>query len=158
MTRVHQALSLIIIAFSIWVVVESVQLNYYTKLGPGPGFFPFWLALSMGGLSTAWFVQLLLRPLQGKAMDFLPSRAGCWRIASLIVSVAVFGLLVEKVGFSVLMFVFLLFLLLALGRQSAVVTLTVSILGSFGIYYIFTAYLNVHLPESGIEFVRNLGF
>ncbi len=158
MTRVHQVSSLIIIAFSIWMVVESVQLNYYTPLGPGPGFFPLWLALSMAGLSTAWFIQLTFHPLQGKAIHFLPSRAGCWRIASLIVSVAVFGLLVERVGFSVLMFVFLLFLLTALGRKSALVTLAVSILGSFGAYYVFSHYLNVRLPQSGIEFLRSLGF
>jgi len=158
MTRVHQAASLIIIAASIWAGVEAAQLNYYTALGPGPGFFPFWLALFMGGLASAWFVQLWFRPLLGRATELMPSRAGCMRIAALIVSVAVFGLLLEKIGFSVLMFAFLLFLLVALGRQSVFVTLAVSILGSFGVYYLFSHYLNVHLPESSIEFLRNLGF
>lgn len=158
MTRVHQAASLLIIAFSTWVGFEAVHLNYYTRLGPGPGFFPFWLALLMGGLAAVWFVQLRLRPLQGKAIDFLPGRAGFLRIAALIISVVIFGLLLERVGFPVLMFAFLLFLLVALGRQSVAVTLVVSILGSFGVYYLFSHYLNVHLPASSIEFLRNLGF
>jgi putative tricarboxylic transport membrane protein len=158
MTRVHQAFCLIIIAFTTWVMVEAFNLNYYTSLGPGPGFFPFWLALFMCGLTVAWFVQLWLHPLAGKAREFVPSGAACTRIAALIISTAVFGLLVEPLGFSITMFFFLLFLLVALGRQSAVVTSTVSIIGSFGLYYLFTQYLNVHLPESPIEFLRNLGF
>jgi len=158
MTRVHQAAILIIIAFSIWVVVEAFQLTYYTELGPGPGFFPFWLALFLGGLAAIWFVQLWLRPLQGRAREFVPNRPGFMRIVALILSVAVFGLLVEKIGFAVLMFAFLLFLLVALGRQSVFVTLAVSILGSFGVYFVFSSWLKVHLPESSIAWLRNLGF
>jgi putative tricarboxylic transport membrane protein len=158
MTRVHQAFCILVIAFSIWVMVESVQLTYYTTLGPGPGFFPFWLAVLMCGLNVAWLIQLWLRPLKGKAREFVPSGAACIRIAALIVSTAVFGVLVEPLGFSITMFAFLLFLLVALGRQNVVVTLAVSIIGSFGIYYVFTQYLNVHLPEAPIEFLRNLGF
>ena len=158
MNRVHQAFSLTIIAFSIWVGVEAVQLNYYTALGPGPGFFPFWLAVIMGGLAAAWFVQLWIHPLPGSAIEFIPDRAGCVRIVALILSVAIFGLLVEQIGFSLLMFAFLLFLLVALGRQNVYVTLSVSTVGSFGVYYLFTNYLNVHLPKSSIEFLQNLGF
>ena len=158
MTRVHQVAILIIIAFSTWVVVEAVQLTYYTELGPGPGFFPFWLALFLGGLAAIWFVQLCLRPLQGRAREFVPNRPGFMRIVALILSVAVFGLLVEKIGFAVLMFAFLLFLLVALGRQSVFVTLAVSILGSFGVYFVFSNWLKVHLPESSIAWLRNLGF
>jgi putative tricarboxylic transport membrane protein len=158
MTRVHQAATLIIIAFSIWVVAEAVQLNYYTELGPGPGFFPFWLALFLGTLAGIWFIHLWLRPLRGRAMEFMPNRAGFLRIAALIFSVAFFGLLVEKIGFTILMFAFLLFLLVALGRQSVFVTMAISLLGSFGVYYVFSQYLKVHLPPSSIEWLRNLGF
>jgi putative tricarboxylic transport membrane protein len=158
MTRVHQAGCLIILAFSVWFGVQGLQMNYYTSLGPGPGFFPFWLALFVAVLCIIWFVQLWLKPLEGKAMDVMPDRAGSLRVAALIVSTAVFGLLVEQLGFSLLMFFFLLFLLYAMGRQTVFVTLTVSILGSFGVYYVFTHYLNVHLPQSPIPFLRMLGF
>lgn len=158
MTRVHQGAILLIVAFSLWVMASAMQLTYWTSLGPGPGFFPFWLGVFMATFSGIWFVQLWLKPLEGRAIDFVPNRAGLARIASLILSVAVFGLLVEQVGFSVLMFVFLLFLLVVLGRQNALVTLAVSIIGSFGVYYLFTNYLNVHLPESSIAFLRDLGF
>ncbi len=158
MTRVHQAASLLIIAFCSWVGITSVQMTYYTSIGPGPGFFPFWLALIMGVLSAIWFIQLWLRPLPGSAMDFVPNRAGCIRVVALILSALIFGLVLEKVGFSLSMFVFLLFLLIALGRQSIMVTLSVSLLGSFGVYFLFTQYLKVPLPAASIGFISGLGF
>lgn len=158
MTRVHQAASLIIIAFCSWVGFTSVKMTYYTSIGPGPGFFPFWLALIMGALSAIWFVQLWLRPLPGRAMDFVPNQAGCIRVAALIISALIFGLVLEKVGFALSMFVFLLFLLVALGRQSVTVTLSVSLTGSFGVYYLFSHYLKVPLPAAPIGFLNGLGF
>lgn len=157
MTRVHQAASLLIIAFSCWVGFEAVKMTYWTSIGPGPGFFPFWLALLMGVLSAIWFVQLWLRPLPGKARDMVPSRIGCVRIASLVISVLLFGLALEKVGFSVSMFLFLLFLLVALGRQSVFVTLAISTIGSFGVFYLFSHFLKVPLPASSIGFLNSLG-
>src|SRR4051812_37014887 len=141
MTRVHQAASLIIIAFCSWVGFTSVKMTYYTSIGPGPGFFPFWLALIMGVLSAVWFLQLWLRPLPGSAKDFVPSRAGCIRVAALILSALLFGLALDTLGFTLCMFAFLLFLLVALGRQSLMVTLSVSLIGSFGVYYLFSHYL-----------------
>jgi putative tricarboxylic transport membrane protein len=158
MTRVHQAFCLTIIAFTGWVMYEAFQLTYYTQLGPGPGFFPFWLAVLMCGLSVSWLIQLGLHPVKGEAKDFVPSKAACIRIGALILSNAVFALLLEPLGFSITMFLFLLFLLVALGRQGVVVTLAVSILGSFGLFYVFTHYLTVSLPDCPIEFLRNLGF
>ena len=69
MTRVHQAGCLIILAFAIWFGVQGLQMNYYTSLGPGPGFFPFWLGLFVSILCIIWFVRLWLHPLEGNAMD-----------------------------------------------------------------------------------------
>lgn len=159
MTRVHQGASLLILSFAVWVMVSSMKLNYWTPLGPGPGFFPFWMAILMAALSIVWFVQLIRQPVEGKASDFVPSRSALLRIGALILSVAIFGLLVDKIGFSIVMFVFLLFLLLVLGRQTNIVlTLVISFLGSFGVYFVFTRYLGLRLPPSSIEFLRYLGF
>jgi len=156
-TRAHQTASLFIVAFASWVAFEAIKMTYWTSIGPGPGFFPFWLAMLMGGLSAIWFVQLWLRPLPGRAIDMVPSRTGCVRIAALVISAALFGLVLEKIGFSVSMFVFLLFLLVALGRQSVFITLTISLLGSFGVHYLFSHFLKVPLPASAIGFLNNLG-
>ncbi len=51
MQRIHQGAALFFLAFSAFVVWESWNLEYYTHLGPGAGFFPLWLGVIMGGLS-----------------------------------------------------------------------------------------------------------
>ena len=58
MQRIHQAAALFFLAFSAFVVWESWNLEYYTQLGPGAGFFPLWLGVIMGGLSLIWLVQV----------------------------------------------------------------------------------------------------
>jgi len=58
MQRIHQAAALFFLAFSAFVVWESWNLEYYTHLGPGAGFFPLWLGVIMGGLSLIWLIQV----------------------------------------------------------------------------------------------------
>ena len=157
MTRVHQAASLLLLAFSSWVAWSAWKMTYWTSIGPGPGFFPFWLACIMGLLSVIWFIQLWLRPLPGEAMDMVPSHIGCFRIASLLGSSVLFGVLVERIGFSLTMFALQLFLLTALGRQRWYTTLAIALTGSFGVHYVFTQHLKVPLPPSAVVFLNNLG-
>lgn len=158
MRRVHQAGALVSLAFSLWVVQESRQYNYYTSLGPGPGFFPFWLGVSLGVLSAIWLGQVTLQRLQPSEEGFLPDRGGVLRVVSIVVAVAIFGLFVNSVGFSLMMFLFLFFLLVALGRVNWLLTLAISLVGSFGLYYIFKNWLDVQLPPASIEILKNLGF
>ncbi len=158
MTRVHQAAGILIIVFSLWVIKEAHELRYSTPLGPGPGFFPFWLAVMLGGLSVVWIAQLSLKPVAGRAIDFVPSRPAIVRIVALVVSVAIVGLFMDTIGFSIAMFLLMMFLLVGLGRVNIGLTLVVALACSFGIYYVFANYLDVQLPASSIGFVRNLGF
>jgi len=53
MQRIHQAAALFFLAFSAFVVWESWNLEYYTHLGPGAGFFPLWLGVIMGGFRSS---------------------------------------------------------------------------------------------------------
>lgn len=157
MRRLYQVAALLMIAFGAWVIVESRNLNYYTELGPGPGFFPFWLALLVVVLSLVWLGQVTLQPVGPMEKGFVPSRAAVSRIASIVIALALWGLLVEKVGFQVMMFVFQIFLLVALGRQNLILTLAIALAASFGTYNMFTRFLDVQLPVSSIEFLQNLG-
>ena len=55
-----------------FIAVESLKLRYYTALGPGPGFFPFWLSLILAGLSIIMLVQAGL----GRWEDKVPTEQG----------------------------------------------------------------------------------
>ena len=58
MQRIHQGAALCFTVFSAFVVWEAWNLEYYTPLGPGAGYFPLWLGILMGGLSLAWLIQI----------------------------------------------------------------------------------------------------
>lgn len=157
MRRVYQVTSLIFLAVGLFAVFTATKLKYYGELGPGPGFFPLWLGLIFSGLAVGWFAHVSLRPVDEMEPGFMPDRAGVIRVLSIVVALAAYTILLETLGFQLLTLIFLLALLVTLGRQNPVVTILIGLVGSFGIYYLFRNWLNVPLPTSSIEFLHNLG-
>ncbi len=157
MRRVYQVASLVFVGFSLYLVFESRRMEYYADLGPGPGFFPFWLGTTLGVLSIIWLVQASTGPKEAMEAGFIPSRQGLVRILSVLVAMVLFGFWVDDLGFQLTMLIFLGALLMLLGRQKLIVTAAVALVGSFGVYYVFKHWLDVPLPASSIDFLRNLG-
>lgn len=157
MQRIHQGAALCFIAFSIFVAWEAWNLEYYTPLGPGPGFFPLWLGAVMGGLSVLWFVQVCSRKGRPKESAFLPERDGLVRLLSVLGAMVAATLLMNFLGFQVAMFLLMLFLLLVPGRQPVWLTLIIALLSSVGIYHLFGSYLDVQLPKASLSFLARLG-
>ncbi len=157
MQRIHQGAALCFTAFSAFVVWESWNLEYYTPLGPGAGFFPLWLGVVMGGLSLIWFVQISGRKGRPKDGAFLPERRGMVRLLSVLGAMVAATLLMDFLGYQLAMFLLLFFLLLIPGRQTIWLTMVVALLGSVGIYYLFGSYLDVQLPKASLALLAGLG-
>jgi putative tricarboxylic transport membrane protein len=157
MKRIYQGAGLCFVALSAFVVWESWDLEYYTKLGPGPGFFPLWLGVVMGALSLAWLAQVFMGKGGPEDAAILPERAGIVRILSTLAALAAMAGFMNLVGFQLTMFLFLVFLLKGLGRQALWVTLVVALLGSVGVYHLFGAYLDVPLPAAKVKLLTTLG-
>jgi putative tricarboxylic transport membrane protein len=147
--RITGTLSLLFAAF---IAYEALQLRYYTPLGPGPGFFSFWLALILGGLAILMLLQTFLRPAEPMAEDLFPDRLGYLRIGAVVLALVVTIYLLEPVGFCLTMFAVCAFLLIALGRQGIIITLLVSLACSFGTFYVFDHWLKVPLPRGVFGF------
>ena len=145
--RVMAVSCLLIAAF---VASESLALRFYTPLGPGPGFFPFWLAVLLGILATTMLVQTARQGDDAVPDGFFPKRDGCIRIAAVLVSLFGTAAMLNTVGFRIAMFVFYEFLLLALGRKNILVNTLIAFSGSFGVYHIFVDLLTVPLPIGGL--------
>jgi putative tricarboxylic transport membrane protein len=157
MQRIHQSTAVVFVAFAAFVMWQSWGLEYYTKLGPGPGFFPFWLGVVMGGLSLIWLVQVSRRAGRPKDAAFLPERSGILRILAILAALAVMSAVMDWLGFQVSMFLFLVFLLRVLGQQTLWLTAVVAVLGSVGVYHVFGGYLDVQLPAASIALLARLG-
>ena len=157
MKRVNQSVSLLFFIGSCSIMWASWVMEYYTPLGPGPGFFPLWLSGCMASLSLVWFYQVCTDPAESETKDFIPGRIGMIRVLSVLGALVFMWLFMDKIGFQLTMFAFLVFLLVALGQRNRILTVVISLLGSFGMYYVFKNWLGVQLPESTIGWLRALG-
>jgi putative tricarboxylic transport membrane protein len=139
------------LAFCLFALWQSLLLSLTDRLGPGPGFFPFWLALIGIVLSLALFVSIwreLPPAADGPAEEtrILPHGWGAMRCLAIIGLLAAVTVAMEFVGFRIAMLVFNAALVIALGERRWWLIALFAALGSFGVYYVFTTWLDVLLP------------
>jgi len=131
---------------------ESFQLSLSDTLGPGPGFFPFWLGVLGALLAVALLVQLHLSKvdLGAAALEF--DRAGVRSVIHVVVALAIGSALLEVVGFRVSMLLLLGYLLIVLGVRSRLAIAVFAVVGSFGVFHVFFNLLRVPLPMGILSF------
>jgi hypothetical protein len=116
-------------------------------LGPGAGFFPFWL----GTLGMVMSLALLVQSWRGRAIGegaqaLLPRGEGARRAAALVAGLVAAALLLQPLGFRLAMLVFTVGLLLALGARRPVTIAVFALVCSFGLFHVFYYWLKVPLP------------
>jgi putative tricarboxylic transport membrane protein len=145
MKRPYQITAVVIMLFAAYIVWTSLNLRYYTSLGPGPGFFPFWISSIIGVLGAIMFIQAT-RSTEPMPADFFASKVGYLRMLAITVGLVAVVVLTETVGFRLMMLVFLLFMFFALGRVNPVTAVVVAAATSFGLYYMIVQLLRIPLP------------
>ena len=125
---------------------ESFQLSLSDALGPGPGFFPFWLGILGAALAVALLVRLHQNrmDLGAAALEF--DRAGVRSVIQVMATLAAGSALLEIVGFRVSMLLLLGYLLFILGVRSWLAIAVFAAVGSFGVFHVFFHQLRVPLP------------
>lgn len=150
------------------VIFTSFGLGYWTTLGPGPGFFPFWIGILLGTSSLVWLIQALRGnpnvipqvqetvTLDTETVSTAPTgkKRPIWTV---LLSLVILASLLELLGFQLCMFAFLLFQLRFQGGRKWPLSLIIASVGSFGVFYLFTEVLQVTLPTSSIDILENLG-
>ena len=141
------------LVFCLFAVWQSSLLSLTDRLGPGPGFFPFWLALIGVVLALALLFTTYREPAAPAADDevrILPYGAGGMRWLAIVLLMAAAAAAMEVVGFRLAMLVFNAALVIALGERRWWVIALFAVGGSFGVYYVFTHWLDVLLPDGWI--------
>lgn len=151
MTRIYQIASAIFLLLGAVVVYLSLDLSYGADYGPGPGFFSFWLGILLIGISVADIINTSRRLREPLPHGFMPSREGLWRIFSIVGALGAVIFLIKPLGFNLTIFLFSVFLLRSTGKQSWWTTIAISLVGSFGTFYLFRQ-LNVFLPTGFFGF------
>jgi putative tricarboxylic transport membrane protein len=141
--RGWQAAVAVLLALFAFFAVESLRLSLRDALGPGPGFFPFWLSVAGGVLGLLLLVQLHWGRVDIESETLKFELRGVFLVlAGLIVATA----LLELLGFRVVMLALLVYLLIALGVRNWLAIALFAAAGSFGVYHVFSGLLKVPLP------------
>ena len=147
MKRGWQAASVAMLVLFAFFGYESLQLSLRDALGPGPGFFPFWLSVIGAVLSLVLLGQLRLgrANLGTEALSF--DRAGVRSVVLMLAGLIAATALLDIAGFRLSMLFFNVYMLVALGVRNWIVVAVFAGAGSFGVYHVFYDLLKVPLPE-----------
>jgi putative tricarboxylic transport membrane protein len=146
MRRGWQVACICFLGIFLAALATSLDYSLTDALGPGPGFFPFWLSLIGIALTVAILVQIARGQDPADAtvkvlLDRQTAQAGLVLVA-LIVGAA----LLEPLGFRLTMLLFIASLLFALGARSPAAISLTALAGSFGVFHAFYYWLKVPLP------------
>jgi putative tricarboxylic transport membrane protein len=126
--------------------VTSLDYSLRDVLGPGPGFFPFWLSVIGAALTVGILVQVTRSAPDAEAATILPRGLAALQSALVIIALVAAAALLEPLGFRLTTLAFLAVLLGALGARSVVGVSLTALVGSFGVFHVFYYWLKVPLP------------
>jgi putative tricarboxylic transport membrane protein len=128
-------------------LITSLGYSLSDNLGPGPGFFPFWLSVTGLALTGAILAQVTRgRLLADAPSGLLPSRQAVLQGLAVVAALATAAALLEPLGFRLTMLPFVATLLIALGARSWIAIALCAVGGSFGVFHVFYYWLQVPLP------------
>jgi multidrug transporter EmrE-like cation transporter len=127
-------------------VFLSFRLPFGSFATPGAGFLPFSVGVLMFLLSLILFIQSFSSK-EEERRKALWAKGGTGRVLLILLSLVLYGLFLEKLGFILTTFLLMGFLLLAIGKVRKSVVVLLSLISSLGCYGVFQVWLNVQLPK-----------
>jgi putative tricarboxylic transport membrane protein len=138
--QLHRIAPLLVLAVGVAALVGAVGLSLGELTEPGPGLWPFIVALLLTG--TALVLVVVDDP-----TDYEPWTAGTARIAGGLAGLAVFIVAFDVIGFILPAFLMLLLWLRVFGGESWRWALGLALAGSVGLYVLFDEVLGVPFPD-----------
>jgi putative tricarboxylic transport membrane protein len=138
--QLHRIGPLLVLAVGVGALVGAVGLSLGALAAPGPGLWPFIVALLLTG--TALILLVVDDP-----EDYEPWTRGTVRIIGGLAGLAVFVVAFETIGFLLPAFLMLLLWLRVFGGESWRWALGLALAGSVGMYLLFDTALGVPFPD-----------
>lgn len=157
MNRIHQGASVLFLALGAWLAWQGTRLGIQGMLGPGKGFFAFWVGLAMTLFAGLWFLRAAFGPAIAIDPEAVPPRDGLLRVVGVLAASVAFMLLLRPLGFNLSMLGLLLAVFFIADRSYPLLKIAIAIVASFGIHYVFEQLLRVPLPYSSFEALSRLG-
>jgi putative tricarboxylic transport membrane protein len=138
--QLHRVGPVLLLALGVGALVGSLGLSLGSLTAPGPGLWPFVVALLLTG--TALVLVVVDDP-----ADYEPFTRGSARIAGGLAGLAVFVAAFEVIGFLLPAFLMLLLWLRVFGREPWRWAVGLALAGSLGLYLLFDSVLGVRFPD-----------
>ncbi|MGH8631671.1 MAG: tripartite tricarboxylate transporter TctB family protein [Burkholderiales bacterium] len=141
------------VLFVLWAQ-QSWRLSLRDTLGPGPGFFPFWLSVIGAALAIVLIAQTRRSadPAPADAAPLLPEDEALGRVLKVLAGLAAATALLDVLGYRIAVAAFCVFLLRALGSRNWWVVGVFAAAASFGVHAVFSDLLKVPLPAGLLGF------
>jgi putative tricarboxylic transport membrane protein len=138
-----------------WLILSVAICIHSHKLGlgrfhnPGPGFLFFWGGVVLGVLS----MMILVRTMKGHKEVSIESQGNIFenvkwiKIVSVLVSLVIYGLILEWLGFLLSTIFFIALLLWSIESKKWYIIVFVSLASAFLSYALFELFLQARLPK-----------
>ena len=133
-------------AFGIYVVYGGSKLSYVSEVGPGPGFFPFWIGIGLL-LFGAYQMVLSYSSARRHAVDGVPIWSGSGRALGAWLGLAVAIALFRWIGFALGFVLLTMFLVVVLDHRPVVLAFGIGAGLALAFYIVFEFALGVSLPR-----------
>ena len=134
------------IGLSLFVLIFSHRMGLGGFHNPGPGLMPFLLGFLLFPISLYLLIMSVLRKGEGvEAPQEEGGRTNYRQIGLILVSLFVYALLLERLGFLITTFVFMILLFRSVGNRWIAVLLA-SAITVLAAYFVFTSF-GVRFPE-----------
>jgi len=132
-----------LLLFGLGGALEARRLTLGTAGNPGPGFFPFWLAVGLCAVGTT---LLLVRPAAAPLLVAPSERLRSSKVLLALAASAVYAFALPLLGFVVSTFLFLLVMLTAIERRRWISSLAIAAASAAACHVLFKTWLDVQLP------------
>lgn len=148
MKKGDRVFSILSMGLSLWLILESLQFDYLSEFGPGPGFEPFWLGIILAILSISLMVNTFRRPADPEyEKPRLPGWKSLGRVGLIILIIAGFTLVFETFGLFLTVFLFVALILYLLEGISILKSIFYGIMFTGSVFLIFSYWMDITFPK-----------
>lgn len=148
MKKGDRVLSIICMGLGLWLIIESLQFDYLSEFGPGPGFEPFWLGILLALLSISLFIDTFLKRNDREyERSCLPGLKALGRVGLIMLITAGFALSLNTLGFLLTVFLFVSLILFTLEEVGILKSMFYGIMFSASVFLIFSYGMEINFPK-----------
>lgn len=139
--------TLVMLVICLVTAYEATLLALFDRLGPGPGFFPFWLAALGAVLCLAILAQVArTAPDSANVTPVFPRGGDLGAVIAVLACLVIPPLFMDLLGYRLSIALFTAVSVAALGERRAWAIALFAVVAGFGTFHVFNNWLDVVLP------------